>query len=72
MDDEPVVVYSGHRMESMFLVTLLEGSGIPAQMSDRTLGEASLWVYVFVAQRDVERALPLVEDFKKNGTKSTD
>jgi hypothetical protein len=74
-DDEHVAVYFGGDTDSLFLKTLLEGSGIPASiknfsMSGGGMGRAD--VRVFVASRDVERARPLVEHFKKHGQTSLD
>ena len=67
--DELVAVYFGGDTDSIFLKSLLEGSGIPASI--RNLSEsADHDVRVFVARRDVERAQPLVEHFKQHGQKS--
>jgi len=73
LDDEPVAVYFGGDMECIFLKSLLEGSDIPAQVESFSFsgaGSGSRDVRVFVARKDAERALPLVEDFKQHGTKS--
>jgi len=55
-DDTPAAVYSGHEMEALFLKSLLEGSGIPASVSDTSF-RGDLDVRVCVSRRDVERAL---------------
>jgi hypothetical protein len=66
-DDREVLVYSGSETEAAFLVSLLGGSGIDASLNYDTRGGGT---EVFVAIRDRERALPIVEDFDKNGTKT--
>jgi len=69
-DDSPFVVYSGHNMESVFLRSLLESSGISAFLSDHSVG-GDVDVRVSVAKSDVERARPLVEHFRHHGKKTT-
>lgn len=70
--DDQVAVYFGEHTDSLFLETLLEGSGIPASVRDFTTDAGVRTdVGVFVARRDVERARPLVEDFKEHGHKSS-
>jgi hypothetical protein len=72
--DELVAVYFGADTDSLFLKTLLEGSGIPVSLKNCSVSDGVFLggndVRVFVARRDVERALPLVEDFKNHGQKS--
>jgi len=68
-DDEPVAIYSGDYMESMFLVGLLEASGIRAWLLDYTFKQ-SADARVMVRQCDVERAIDLVDDFRKHGRKT--
>lgn len=71
-DDENVAVYFGEDTNSLLLKTLLEGSGIPASVKNFSMSGAGLGktdVRVFVARRDVERARPLIEHFKKHGQK---
>jgi hypothetical protein len=71
LDDELVAVYFGEDTDSLFLKTLLEGSGIPASLRNFSMsGGGGADVRVFVARRDVERAQPSVEDFKNRGQKS--
>ena len=74
MDDELVAVYFGKDTDSLFLKTLLEGSGIPASLRSFWMSDGVFLggndIRVFVARRDVERALPLVEDFKNHGQNS--
>lgn len=74
-DDEPVAVYFGQDTDSLFLKTLLEGSGIPASLKNFSMsggGVGRADVRVFVARRYVERAQPLVEHFKIHGKRSPD
>ncbi len=71
VDDELVAVYFGEDMDSLFVKTLLEGSGIPASIRNFSMsggGVGGTDVRVFVARRDVERARPLVEHFKEHGS----
>jgi hypothetical protein len=68
-DGELVAIYFGEDTDSLFLKTLLEGSGIAASL--RSFAMEGRWdVRVFVARRDVERAQPLVDHFQKHGQKS--
>lgn len=74
-DDEPVAVYFGEDTDSLFLKTLLEGSGIPASLKSFSMSGGEFGgtdVRVFVVRRDVERARPLVEHFKIHGKRSPD
>jgi hypothetical protein len=64
-----VLVYSGQHSEALFLKSLLEGSGIAAALSHLAASEGDD-LGVYVAQSDVERAMPLVEDFRNHGTKT--
>jgi hypothetical protein len=64
-----VLVYSGQHSEALFLKSLLEGSGIAAALSDLAESGGDD-VGVFVAQSDVELAMPLVGDFRNHGTKT--
>lgn len=75
LDDELVAVYFGEDTDSLFLKTLLEGSGIPASLRNFSMtggGVGRTDVRVFVARRDVERAQPLIEHFKNHGQKSSE
>lgn len=72
-DDELVAVYLGVDTDALFLKTLLEGSGIPASVRNFAMSGSGLGrtdVRVFVARRDLERAQPLIDDFKNNGRAS--
>jgi len=74
LDDEHVAVYLGEDVDSLSVKLLLEGSGIPASVRNFSLSGPGLGrtdVRVFVARRDLERARPLVEHFKKHGQKSS-
>jgi len=63
-----VMVYSGQHTE-LFLKSLLKGSGIAARLSNLAAsGDDDVGVYV--AQSDVEHAMPLVKDFRNHGTKT--
>jgi hypothetical protein len=68
MSSDPVAIYSGQYTEAIFLKSLLEGSGIPASLADLS-DKLPRW-QVYVAQRDIEEARPIVEDFKDNGKKT--
>lgn len=63
------MVYSGQHTEAVFLKSLLEGCGIPARLSNLAV-EGDDDVGVYVAQSDVEHAMPLVKDFANHGTKT--
>jgi hypothetical protein len=56
-------------MEAVFLKSLLEGSDIPASISDLSF-KGDVDVRVCVARRDVERARPIVDHFREHGTKT--
>jgi hypothetical protein len=68
-DDDLVTVYFGEDTDSLFVKTLLEGSGIPASLRNFSVGGRSD-VRVLVARRNAEHAQPLIEHFKIHGTKS--
>ena len=68
-DDIPRPVYSGSYTEVVFLQSLLESSGIPASILDLG-GRGNLPIRLQVRAADVERALPIVEDFTINGKKT--
>ncbi len=73
VDDELLAVYFGQHTDSLFLKTLLEGSGIPASIYELWMTHGpGAYVRVLVARRDVERAQPLVEDFNIHGQKSSE
>lgn len=71
-DDEQVDVYFGEDTDSLFLKTLLAGSGIAAIVANHSM-TGPVWgrtdVRVSVARRDLERARPLVDHFTKHGRK---
>jgi len=69
LDRFDVMVYSGQHTEALFLKSLLEGSGIAAALSHLAAsGDDDVGVYV--AQSDVELAMPLVDDFRNHGRKT--
>lgn len=73
LSDDLVAVYFGQNTDSLFLKTLLEGSGIPASLRNVSMsggGTGAPYIRVFVARRDLERTQPLVEHFKIHGKKS--
>jgi hypothetical protein len=69
LDRFDVMVYSGQHTEAVFLKSLLQGSGIAATISELTESGGDD-VGVYVAQSDVELAMPLVDDFRNHGTKT--
>jgi hypothetical protein len=68
-DDIPRPVYSGSYTEVVFLKSLLEASGVPASILDLG-GRGNVQIRLQVRAADVERAWPIVEDFKINGKKT--
>lgn len=65
--DVPVLVYSGAYSAALMLRSLLEASGIGCSFEDlpsTPYGKPD--ARIFVALRDVQRALPLVADFRAN------
>ena len=70
-DDLPVAVYSGAYQDVAFVFSLLTGSGIDASMNDPIGGKVRRDPRVLVRRRDVDRAQPLIEDFRKHGRKKT-
>jgi len=69
LDRFDVMVYSGQHTEALFLKSLLEGSGIAAALLHLAAsGDDDVGVYV--AQSDVELAMPLVDDFRNHGRKT--
>ena len=63
-DEEPdwgVVVYHGRYEIALVLASLLDSSGIRVIVQDLKRGDS-----VMVARSDLERAMPLVEDFLAN------
>ena len=64
--DEPVVVYTGSFAMAGLLMSQLEDDGIKADLWNAavsTLVALSLQTKVVVAQSDIERAGPIVEQF---------
>lgn len=65
-----VAVYEGHRTECLFLQSLLGGSDIQAQVVNAGLAEENGLCRVCVDQAVLDDAMPLVNDFSRNGRKS--
>lgn len=69
-----VQVYAGTHPEAGYLKTVLEGEGIPVFLFDEMMGTIAApyiapggagAVRVMIAASDVERAEPLLEDFRR-------
>ena len=67
MNDEvlPVVVFSGSYSAAAVLASILNGSGIAATLYGPPRFMFSALSRVVVAKADVDRAMPLVEEFAK-------
>ena len=64
-----VMIYCGQLTEATFLSSLLEANGIAARLaSEAPSGHDEMGVYV--ANSDLARARPLIEDFEARGKKS--
>ena len=68
-DDVPVLVFDGEYSEVLFLKTLIEAAGIKTQLGNRGI-RATATSVIYVRQADVEHALELVNDFRKNGKRT--
>lgn len=74
MEDKaiPVLAYVGPDAEVMFLQTLLDESGITCSVDMPIRGENGVRkARLFVAQADVDAAVPVIADFRQNGVKSS-
>ena len=74
MEDKamPVLAYVGPDAEVIFLQTLLDESGITCSVDMPIRGENGVReARLFVAQADVDAAVPLIADFRQNGVKSS-
>jgi hypothetical protein len=69
-DDEQVVIYTGQYEEVLFLVSLLNGSDIPALMIPGSSLKVWLPPRLSVPRRCLDAALPLIEHFKQHGQKT--
>lgn len=70
--DALIVVFSGNTFEAAHVKNELENNGIPAFMKDEAIGTIAPWhaapggvgaVKVTVAQRDVEKANKIIQQF---------
>lgn len=70
--DDPVIVYAGNPMEAELVRNELENNDIPAFLLDETIGMIAPWhvapggagaVKVTVAQRDMEKARGIIQQF---------
>jgi hypothetical protein len=73
-----VVVFSGNTFEADRVKIELENDGIPAFLKDEIIGTVAPWhaapggvgaVKVTVAQRDIDKANSIIQQFKKSNTK---
>lgn len=67
--DIPTLVFSGQYTEALFLKSLLEGSGIHTSLDMPVRG--GLDPRLFVPKSHLEDAVAIVEDFLKNGKRTT-
>jgi hypothetical protein len=72
MDDIPVLVFSGHYAEALFLKTLIESAGIETSFEDLPIRGVRTESRLYVKQADVDHASELVADFQKNGHRTTE
>ena len=70
-EDLPVIVYRGEYEEVLFLTSLLNGSSIPATMFSPVQRTRIQPPCVYVPRRYLAAARPLVEDFVRNGKKTS-
>lgn len=70
-DDAPVSVFSGPYAEGLFLKTLLESAGIETWFDEMTRGRVVGEPTLYVRRRDFDHARELVEDFRKNGHRTS-
>jgi len=70
--DDPVIIYAGNPVEAEFVRHELENNEIPAFLRDETIGTIAPWhvapggagaVKVAVAQRDMEKARMIIQQF---------
>ena len=69
-EDERVLIFGGAYEEALFLISVLEASGIPAHMVPPPKRGGVPWHSVFVSTKHAPDAMPLIEDFEKNGKKT--
>ena len=68
-DDVPVRVFEGPYSEVLFLKTLIESAGIETSMENGGF-EGGTESVICVRRVDVEHALELVDNFRKNGKRT--
>jgi hypothetical protein len=70
--DDPVIIYAGNPVEAELVRHELENNDIPAFLKDENIGTIAPWhvapggagaVKVIVAQRDMERAGSIIQQF---------
>ena len=72
-DDVPTVVFAGPYAEGMFLKTLIESAGIETSFDALPIrGRTPFESKLYVRRADAEHAKELVEDFLKNGHRTTE
>lgn len=73
-NDNSIVVFSGTEWQAQMVKGLLESSGITAFIKDEVIGTLLPWysggggsaVKVVIKQVDLEKAEPIVEEYKQN------
>ena len=68
-NDVPVRVFEGAYAEVLFLKTLIESVGIETSLGKTGIRGGPPCV-IYVRRTDVEHALEVVNDFRKNGTRT--
>jgi hypothetical protein len=71
VENEPVLVFRGSYEEALFLTSFLQGSDIPATMLTPPKRGGIPWHSIYVPQTYVPDAMLLIEDFEKNGKKTS-
>jgi hypothetical protein len=71
-DDVPLEVFSGPYAEVLFLQSLIESAGIVTSASDHVRGGGvQFGPRLFVRRADADHARELVDDFRKNGHRTS-
>lgn len=70
-DDDPVLVFTGPVTELAFVKSFLSASGIQWSVSP-LWAEGSAVASLFVRRCDYERAKEFIDDFRRNGKRTTD
>ncbi len=75
MDKDLIMVYSGTSWQANMVKGLLENNDIEAYIKDEIIGTMNPWwaapggagaVRVLVSTDDIEKAIPVVEEYEKN------